>query len=299
VSFGVASDVGLRFANADCAGQLRNKGIDMPHQPIRLAINGASGRMGRSLLALVREDQRFELVYAGVSAGSNHDGKPVFGELSTSLRYAHDWQSARGADVVIDFSGPEGLASALTYCVEQDTALVSGTTGIDASLQKRVTQASSHIAVLQAANFSLGVAVLTRLLREAASALPDWDLEIVESHHSRKEDAPSGTALALGRAAADARGTTLEKDGVYAREGRPGARRCGAIGFAVVRGGDIVGEHEALLLGQGERVELAHRATDRSIFARGALEAAAWLAGREAGAYGIDDLLKSRQAMTR
>jgi 4-hydroxy-tetrahydrodipicolinate reductase len=267
-------------------------------QPIRLAINGASGRMGRALLALLREDRRFELVHAGVSAGSEHDGKPVFGELSTSIRYGHDWQSARSAEVVIDFSGPDGLAAALTHCMEHGAALVTGTTGIDAALQARVAASASHIAVLHAANFSLGVAVLTRLLREAAATLPDWDLEIIESHHSRKEDAPSGTALALGHAAADARGTTLEKDGVFAREGRPGARRLGAIGFAVVRGGDVVGEHEALLLGQGERVELSHRATDRSIFARGALEAAAWLAGRQPGVYSIDQMLQSRQAKT-
>jgi 4-hydroxy-tetrahydrodipicolinate reductase len=265
-------------------------------QSIRVAINGASGRMGRAFLALVREDRRFELVYAGVSAGSEHAGKPVFGELSTSIRYSHDWQSARHSDVVVDFSDPNGLAAALTHCVEHGAALVTGTTGIDTSLQKRLTEAASYIAVLHAANFSLGVAVLTRLLREGAAALPDWDLEIVESHHSRKEDAPSGTALALGHAAAEARGTTLEKDGVYTREGRPGARRHGTIGFAVVRGGDVVGEHDALLLGQGERVALSHRATDRSIFARGALEAAAWLAGHKPGSYSIDQMLQSRRA---
>lgn len=270
----------------------------MAQQTIRLGVNGASGRMGRALLALIREDRRFELVYAGVSAGSDHDGKPVFGELSTSIRYAHDWQSARNADVIIDFSGPGGLAEALTHCAEHGIALVTGTTGVDASLQKRLADAASRIAVLHAANFSLGVAVLTRLLREAAAALPDWDLEIIESHHSRKEDAPSGTALALGHAAAQARGTTLERDAVYVREGRPGARHRGSIGFAVVRGGDVVGEHEALLLGQGERVELSHRATDRSIFARGALEAAAWLAGQQPGSYDIEQMLPSRQAKT-
>ena len=116
-------------------------------QPVRLAINGASGRMGRALLALVRDDRRFELVHAGVSAGSEHDGKPVFGELSTSIRYGHDWQSARNADVVIDFSGPDGLAAALTHCMEHGAALVTGTTGFDASLQERVVAAASTIAV--------------------------------------------------------------------------------------------------------------------------------------------------------
>ncbi|GLQ91002.1 4-hydroxy-tetrahydrodipicolinate reductase [Dyella flagellata] len=262
-------------------------------QPIRLAISGASGRMGRALLTLVREDSRFELVGALVSASSAHNQAPVFSDSPTSLRYTHDW-SAMVAEVVIDFSGPEGLTEALAYCTARHAALVTGTTGIDAALQARLDEATRHIPLLHAANFSLGVAVLKRLLREAAMALPDWDLEIVEAHHGRKEDAPSGTALALGHAAAQARGTSLAKDAVYVREGRPGARRSGSIGFAVVRGGDVVGEHTALLLGQGERVELSHRATERSIFARGALEAAAWLAGRKSGGYAIDDMLQAR-----
>lgn len=260
--------------------------------PIRLALNGASGRMGRALLALVREDKRFELVSALVSSTSAHHGAPVFPESPTSLRYTHEWGAV--ADVVVDFSGPDGLAAALDYCTAHHAALVTGTTGIDATMQTRLHEASQRIPLLHAANFSLGVAVLKRLLREAAAALPDWDLEIVEAHHARKEDAPSGTALALGHAAAEARGTSLANDAVYVREGRPGARRSGSIGFAVVRGGDVVGEHTALLLGQGERVELSHRATDRSIFARGAIEAAAWLAGKAPGAYSIDDMLQER-----
>lgn len=262
-------------------------------QPIRLAINGASGRMGRALLALVREDSRFELSAALVSASSMHNGTPVFAESPTSLRYSHDLSTV-AADVVIDFSGPDGLTAALAYCTTHNAALVTGTTGIDVSLQARLDEAARRIPLLHASNFSLGVAVLKRLLREASVALPDWDLEIIETHHGRKEDAPSGTALALGHAAAEARNTTLAKDAVYVREGRPGARRTGSIGFAVVRGGDVVGEHTALLLGQGERVELSHRATDRSIFARGALEAAAWLAGRKAGGYDIDAMLQER-----
>ncbi|GAB2562571.1 4-hydroxy-tetrahydrodipicolinate reductase [Dyella jejuensis] len=265
-------------------------------QAIRLAINGASGRMGQALLTLVREDQRFELVRAIVRVGSVHDGVPVFGEQVDALRYSHDWNAMPPVDAMVDFSGPDGLAIALAHCTEHGIALVTGTTGIDAALEATLDQASKRIAILRAANFSLGVAVLTRLLREAATALPDWDLEIVESHHGRKEDAPSGTALALGHAAAAARGGSLEQAGVYTREGRPGIRRHGSIGFAVVRGGDVVGEHTALLFGQGERVELSHRATDRSIFARGALEAAAWLVKQGHGSYGIDDMLQSRRS---
>ncbi|GLQ99689.1 4-hydroxy-tetrahydrodipicolinate reductase [Dyella mobilis] len=264
-------------------------------QPIRLAINGASGRMGRALLALVREDRRFELVHAVVSAGSERDGTPVFEGLSSGLRYAHGWEAAPAIDVIVDFSGPDGLAAALAHCRAHHIALVTGTTGLDAAAEAGLDGASAELPLLRAANFSLGVAVLTRLLREAAASLRDWDLEIVEAHHGRKEDAPSGTALALGHAAAQARGTTLAEDGVYTREGRPGARRSGTIGFAVVRGGDVVGEHTALLLGHGERVELSHRATDRSIFARGALEAAAWLAGRKPGGYSIDNVVQERE----
>lgn len=259
-------------------------------RPIRIAINGASGRMGRALVSLVGPDDRFELARAMVTAGSPHEGKPVR-DPGTGLRYVSDWHDATGIDIVVDFSGPAGLASALDHCQAHGIPLVTGTTGIDAALEARLVRAAERIAVLRAANFSLGIAVLTRLLKEAAAALPDWDLDIVEAHHGRKEDAPSGTALALGEAAAGARGTSLADAAVYAREGRPGARKGGTIGFAVVRGGDIVGEHTAWLMSGGERLELGHRATDRAIFARGALEAAKWLTGRAPGAWTIDHVI--------
>lgn len=260
-------------------------------RPLRLALSGASGRMGRALLGLLVGDEHIELVHAVVAPGSVHDGQPVPGSAAGFLRYAHDWLHAPPIDVVIDFSSPAALAHALDHCLAQGAALVSGTTGIDAALEARLADAARRIAILRAANFSLGVAVLTRLLREAAAALPDWDLEIVEAHHGRKQDAPSGTALSLGQAAAAARNTTLEAAAVYSREGRTGERTEGSIGFAVVRGGDIVGEHAAMLIGQGERLELAHRATDRSIFARGALHAAHWLAGRAPGQWQLDDVI--------
>ena len=264
-------------------------------RPVRLAINGATGRMGQALLGLIKGDARFVLVAAIASPGSSHLGQPVY-VGDDSLRFTHGWPGAGALDVVIDFSGPAGLAEALTYCESHGVALVTGTTGVDSTFNQRLASSAQRIALLRAANFSLGVAVLTRLLREAAAALPDWDLDIIEAHHNRKEDAPSGTALALGEAAAAARETTLAESAVYAREGRTGPREHGTIGFAVVRGGDIVGEHVALLMGQGERVELAHRATDRSIFARGALEAAHWLSGRAAGSYDLDAMLSARAA---
>jgi 4-hydroxy-tetrahydrodipicolinate reductase len=262
-------------------------------RPLRLAINGASGRMGSALLNLLEGDTRFELVHAVVAPGSAQDGKPVFAGSAHALRYAHDWTQVSALDVVIDFSGPAALAVALDHCLAHGVALVSGTTGIDSALEARMTAAAANIGVLRAANFSLGVAMLTRLLREAAAALPDWDLEIIEAHHGRKQDAPSGTALALGHAAAAARGTTLEAAAVYCREGLTGDRSEGSIGFAVVRGGDIVGEHSAMLIGQGERLELGHRATDRSIFARGALQAAYWLSSRGPGLWQLDDVIST------
>ena len=260
-------------------------------RPLRLAINGASGRMGSALLGLLDSDVRFELVHAVVSPDSPHDGLPVFAGRANALRFAHDWAHAPALDVVIDFSGPGALAAALDHCLAHGTSLVSGTTGLDAAMEARLAEAGKCIAVLRAANFSLGVAVLTRLLGEAAAALPDWDLEIVEAHHGRKQDAPSGTALALGHVVAAARHTTLDAAAIYSREGQTGERAKASIGFAVVRGGDIVGEHTAMLIGQGERLELGHRATNRTIFARGALQAAHWLSGRNAGHWQLDDVI--------
>jgi 4-hydroxy-tetrahydrodipicolinate reductase len=242
---------------------------------LRLAINGADGRMGRALQDLLRGDTRFELV-AAIGASS-------------------DWRNVSKLDVVIDFSSPAGFDGALAYCVAHRIALVSGTTGLEDAQRNAVADAARTIPVLHAANFSLGIAVLTRVLREAAAALPDWDLEILEAHHARKVDAPSGTALALGRAAAQARGLDFDQVALLSREGQVGARGGKAIGFASVRAGDIVGEHTALLATAGERLELSHRATDRAIFARGALAAAAWIAGKPPGVYTIDDVIGARR----
>jgi len=263
--------------------------------PIRLAINGASGRMGRALTTLLRGDRRFALCRAVTDAASDLVGQPLYMPSTPDTpRYVSNWDASEALDVAIDFSSPDGLMATLEYCRAHGTALVTGTSGLDAAQESRLQAAGRDIAVLSAANFSLGVAVLTRLLREAAAALPDWDLEILEAHHGRKQDAPSGTALALGEVAAAARGSDLENLAEYARHGQTGERAEGRIGFSVVRGGDIVGEHTAMLVGRGERVELAHRATDRGIFARGALEAAAWLATQPAGCHDIADMLAGR-----
>lgn len=264
----------------------------MADQAVRVAVNGATGRMGRVLLDLLRRDRRFALTAALTAADAPEMGAPV--AHGSQLCFEHDWSRLGALDVVIDFSNPAGLSGAIDHCERHGVALVTGTTGYDADLAGRLKNASQRLALLRSANFSLGVAVLSRLLRQASAALPGWDLEIVEAHHGRKEDAPSGTALQLGEAAAEARGTSLAEQAVYAREGRTGPRRTGSIGFAVVRGGDIVGEHSAMLIGQGERIEVSHRATDRTIFARGAIEAAYWLAGKPAGAYSLDAMLAER-----
>ncbi|MGH8214632.1 MAG: 4-hydroxy-tetrahydrodipicolinate reductase [Rhodanobacteraceae bacterium] len=241
---------------------------------LRLAINGADGRMGRALQALLHDDARFE--------------------LAACLNASGGWRDAADLDVVIDFSTPAGFDAALAHCREHRVAFVSGTTGLGAVQRAALGEAAREIPVLHAANFSLGIAVLTHALRDAAAALPDWDLEILEAHHARKADAPSGTALALGRAAAEARGQQFDDVAVLSREGQVGARPAGAIGFASIRAGDIVGEHSAILATAGERLELSHRATDRAIFARGALHAAAWLVGKPAGACSLDDVLGAR-----
>lgn len=263
--------------------------------PIRIAVNGASGHMGRALVSLLRGDRHFVLRRAVIAGDSDLVGQPLATPSTPGTPvYAAGWTNEDALDVVVDFSTPAGLAAALAHCRAQGVALVAGTTGLDAALEAALQAASRDIAVLRAANFSLGVALLMRLLREAAAALPDWDLEIIEAHHARKRDAPSGTAMALGQAAAAARGKEIDALAVHARHGHTGERSAGSIGFSVVRGGDIVGEHTALLATRGERLELVHRATDRAIFARGALAAAAWLAGRQPGLYGIDQVLDER-----
>ncbi len=237
--------------------------------PLAVGICGASGRMGRQLCRLAEDDERFGKIFA-----IDHDS---------------DWAALPALDVIVDFSSPEGFVQALTHCRAHGIALVSGTTGMD--VDAALNEAAGDSAVLHAANFSLGVAVLRQLVASAAAMLPDWDLEIIEAHHGAKVDAPSGTALALGEAAAAARGVELAQVEQAGRAGHTGRRPAGEIGFASIRAADIVGEHTVLLAAKGERIELGHRATDRAIFARGALQAAVWLAGQPAGRYRIEDML--------
>jgi 4-hydroxy-tetrahydrodipicolinate reductase len=266
---------------------------------VRVVIVGATGRMGRTLVGCARQMQGVVISGAvdrpdnpsigrdvGELAGVGAIGVPVSGDLSLAL--------AAGAEVVVDFSDPASAAGNLAACAGAQVAVLVGTTGLPADIEAHATRAAARIPVMIASNTSLGVTLLTALVRECARLLPeDFDIEIVEAHHRHKKDAPSGTALTLGRAAAEGRGAAFEQAAVMGRTGLA-PRRSGDIGFAVVRGGDIVGEHDVIFAGTAEKLTLSHQATDRAVFARGALQAARWLAGRPAGRYGMSDFISIR-----
>lgn len=260
--------------------------------PAHIAINGAAGRMGQALLRLLGEQDSLQLAAALVRPGSeaefaacNRDATPSAVVFSSSL--AADAE----VDVLIDFAGAQAFDAALHLACERRLAFVSGSTGLSAAQHAALQAAAETIPVLWSPNFSLGVVVIAELLEQAARLLPDWDCEIVESHHRHKLDAPSGTALMLGARAAQGRDLDPHAASLV-KPDRSGARVPGSIGYAVMRGGDVVGEHQAILFGDGERVELIHRASNRDIFARGALAAASWLAGRAPRVYHLRDVLQ-------
>ena len=263
---------------------------------LRVGVLGATGRVGRLLLSAIVQAEDLSLAAAVTRAGSSLIG--VDAGVLAGLPPADRALTALGpgcfdrCDVVVDFSLPEGLAEALPLL--GNTALVTGTTGLDAAQEHALTAQASAAPVLTAANFSSGVTVLGDLVARAAKALPDYDVEVVEAHHRRKIDAPSGTALYLARAAAVARGQDLDEVAVYGREGRTGARPSGQIGIHALRGGDVVGEHTVWLAGEGDRLLLGHVATSRDTFAHGALRAARWLHGKPAGHYAMTDVLGLR-----
>lgn len=261
---------------------------------VPIAILGASGRMGQTVLRLAGEDARFDVVAAIVKADSALVGKRLRETSEDGVRYTTALDAPSAPAVLVDFSFAGAFDDALEIARARRIAFVSGTTGLSPPQQAALRDAASAIPVLWSANFSIGVAVLDRLVREAARALSDWDCEIAEAHHRDKKDAPSGTALSLGRAVASARDVDFERVARREHATTAAARDASTIGFASVRAGDIVGEHTVLFAGEGERLELTHRATDRSIFARGALRAAAWIAGRPAGAYTLADVVGQR-----
>ena len=270
--------------------------------PIRIAIAGAGGRMGQALVERTLDAADLELAAALDVAGASAIGKDAGTSLgrATGVSVGDDVDAALAhADVLIDFTRPEGTLMHAAACAKHCVALVAGTTGLTAAQQDTLARHARTIPIVHAANMSVGVNVLADLVRRAAAALGGgYDIEIVEMHHRHKIDAPSGTALMLGAAAADGAGVDLKQAGVYAREGTTGERRKGTIGFATLRGGDVVGEHVVVFAGEGERVELAHRATSRRMFADGALRAVRFVAAhrreRRAGLFDMRDVLGLR-----
>jgi 4-hydroxy-tetrahydrodipicolinate reductase len=274
----------------------------MPAQ--RLAVFGVTGRMGQSLIRVLRSQAAWRLSGALASPTSRRLGEDAAGEVAGAggqpcgIRITADPRAALAdehgnkAAVALDFSVAAAVAGHAQACVAAGVPLLVGATGLDPESMGSLRQAAEKIPVLLAPNTSVGVGVLAELVRSAAAVMgPDYDVEIHEAHHRMKRDAPSGTALKLGEIIAAARGQTLEQAAVYDRHGAHVPRAAGSIGFSVLRAGDIVGEHTVVFAAAGERLELIHRATDRDVFARGALRAAEWLAGRGPGTYGMHDVL--------
>lgn len=263
---------------------------------VNVVVYGSSGRMGQAVVRAILESDKARLACALVRPGSGLADEPldrVFGALPRDVDFSTSLDPDVPCDVLVDFSGPHAFDAALALAVQRRAAFVSGTTGLRDEQLSALDRAAQAIPVLWAANFSLGVATLLRAARRIGTALPDWDCEILEMHHGRKHDAPSGTALALGQAVAEGRGTTLPERAVFARIDRTGPRQPGEIGFAVLRGGDVAGEHTVMFCTIGERIEITHRAASRDIFARGALAAAVWIAHRAPRRYAIDEVLSA------
>jgi 4-hydroxy-tetrahydrodipicolinate reductase len=262
---------------------------------MNIAIAGASGRMGRMLIEAVLAAPDLRL-----SGALDRPGSPTLGQ-DAGIAMGHDTgvtvtddldRGLVAAQVLIDFTRPEATLAHLAACAERGVAAVVGTTGLTPAQKAEVAIYARQVPVVMAPNMSVGVNVALRLLDVAARSLgEDYDIEVVEAHHRHKVDAPSGTALAMGETLARARGVALDTHGVFQRHGHTGERRAGSIGFATVRGGDIVGDHTVLFCGSGERVEITHRSSSRANYAEGSLRAARFLAGRPPGLYGMGDVL--------
>lgn len=255
---------------------------------VRIALLGAAGRMGSAIIAAARDYSGVRIHAAVVRSGS----RPTVTLPDGCVRTINLKQALSASDVLVDFSDPVSTAAAVEACVAACKPMITGVTGLNADACAKLAAASRHIAVLAAPNMSLGANLLAALTRTAAAALgPEFDLEITDIHHRDKRDAPSGTALALGQAAATARGLNFDECTVFGRGPDSGLRRPGSIGFASLRAGDLAGEHRVLLAGTAESLELIHRAASRAAFARGALAVAHWIVHQPAGQYGMAEVL--------
>ena len=262
---------------------------------LKIAIAGASGRMGRALLEAVLRAADLKLAAALEQKGNAAVGRDA-GELvgaSSGIKISDDFaKSITGCDALLDFTRPDGTMAHLVACRKQGVKMVIGTTGFSEGQKQQIAAAARDIAIVMSPNFSVGVNVAFRLLEVAARALgKGYDVEIIEAHHRHKVDAPSGTALRMGEVVAHALGLDLKQHAVYGREGVTGERKEETIGFATVRGGDTVGDHSVLFIGTGERLESAHHASSRANFATGALRAARFAASRTTGLYDMADVL--------
>ena len=262
-----------------------------------LVVVGAAGRMGQTLIRTIHAMEGVRVVGAVERAGSPHIGRDA-GELAgvgiIDVAITDDPLPAFAkADGVLDFTAPAATVTFAGYAAQARIVHVIGTTGLDAEHEAMIETAARHATIVKSGNMSLGVNLLAVLVRQAAKALEatDFDIEIVEMHHRHKVDAPSGTALLLGQAAAEGRGVDLGEKSVRVRDGHTGARETGTVGFATLRGGSVVGDHSVILAGPGERITLSHQAEDRSIFARGAVKAALWARDRKPGLYSMLDVL--------
>ena len=260
-----------------------------------IVITGASGRMGQMLIAEVLASDRVHLIGAVEREGHDWVGQKLSAVMGvkSDITVTDDAAAAfAGAQAVIDFTSPAASVANANFAAGSGAVHVIGTTGLTEEDMAHIKAASGQAVIIQAGNMSLGVNLLVQLTRKVAAALDDdFDIEIVEAHHRHKVDAPSGTALMLGEAAAEGRGVTLKDAADRGRDGITGARKRGDIGFAALRGGDVVGEHDVIFAAEGERIVLRHLATDRRIFARGALKAALWGQGRAHGLYDMLDVL--------
>jgi 4-hydroxy-tetrahydrodipicolinate reductase len=261
-----------------------------------IVVTGASGRMGQVLVRLLADSRRARLVAALEREGHPWVGRDVgeaMGGAPIGVTVTDDPVAAFAqAQGVVDFTAPAASVSFAALAAQARAVHVIGTTGFSEVDLAKISAAARHAVIIRAGNMSLGVNLLVSLTRKVAAALEaDWDIEIVEAHHRAKVDAPSGTALMLGEAAAEGRGVALPQAMVSGRHGHTDARRPGAIGFSAIRGGDIVGEHDVIFAGAGERIVLRHVATDRAIFARGAIAAVLWGQGKAPGDYGMADVL--------
>jgi 4-hydroxy-tetrahydrodipicolinate reductase len=262
---------------------------------LNVAVSGASGRMGRALLEAVAQAPDMRLHAALDRAGSpllNRDAGELIG-APCGVTIGEDFAAlAPGCDVLIDFTRPEATLAYLEVCRRHGIRMVVGTTGISATQRQRIAEGARDIPIVCAPNMSVGVNLVFKLLETAARVLGgDYDVEILEAHHRHKVDAPSGTALRMGEVVAQALGRNLAQCAVYGREGVTGERSSTSIGFATLRGGDIVGDHTVMFAGTGERVEISHRASSRATFVMGALRAARFLADREPGLFDMQDVL--------